>query len=148
MDEDTKRGIKVVLFTALIVLAAILILYSKHCSDITCFNTYLGKCHKAVYVSDVTDATWRYEIIGKSQGKCLVNVKLLVAKEGNADLKGLENNEMDCYTELGDIKDPKADLRNCNGLLKEKVQEVIIQKMHAYILENIGKISTELQKVI
>jgi hypothetical protein len=148
MDEDKKRGVKVGLFAVFAILAIILIFYSKHCGDSTCFNTYLGKCSKAVYTSDVADATWRYEIMGTREGKCLVNVKLLVAKEGNADLRGLENNEMNCYAELGDIKDPKSDLRNCNGLLKEKVQEVIIQKMHAYILENIGKISTELQKVI
>lgn len=149
MDID-KRGAKVGLIAVLIILCLVVVLYSKQCGqNSTCFNTYLEKCDKARYVSDLQDATWQYEILGPNgYGKCIVDVKLLVAKEGNVNLAGLEGNEMKCYTDIGSVADPKADLRNCNGLLKEKVQEVIIQRMHTYILDNIGKISAELQKII
>ncbi len=145
-----KRGAKVGIITVLIIIGLAVILYSKQCGgNTTCFTTYLSDCDKARYISDLSDAAWQYEIVGPTfNGKCIVDVKLLIAKEGNADLAGLEGESMTCYPEIGDIADPKSDLRNCHGLLKEDVQNAIIQKMHTYILDNIGQINEELQKII
>ena len=145
-----KRGIQVGIITVLIILGLVVILYSKQCgNNSTCFTTHLSDCDKARYISDLQDAAWQYEIVGPTiDGKCIVNVKLLVAKEGNVDLAGIEGDSMVCYPELGNIADPKADLRYCHGLLKEDVQNAIIQKMHKYILDNIGQINEELQNIV
>jgi len=146
--EDWKRGAKIISIILLTALLLFLVFYNKQCKDESCFNSYLEKCTKADYTKDTVDSIWQYQILGKQAGKCAVNVKMLVAKEGNVDIKNLEGKEMVCYTELGLIKDPRADLKNCHGILKEEMQELIIQKMHNYIVTNVGKISEELQKII
>jgi len=146
--EDWKRGVEIVLILLLVVLLLFLVFYNKQCKDESCFNSYLEKCGKADYAKDTKDSVWKYQVLGKQVGKCAVNVRMLMAKEGNVEIKNLEGKEMVCYTEIGSIKDPKTDLENCHGILKEEMQELIIQKMHNYILENIGKISEELQKVV
>jgi hypothetical protein len=55
---------------------------------------------------------------------------------------------MSCYLYKGKIIDPKKDLTKCSGELKESIQDILIQKMHAYILENVGKISEEFQNIV
>ena len=55
---------------------------------------------------------------------------------------------MDCYVPLGSIVSPESNLAECHGLLKEGLQETIINKLHAYIVKNVGQIGEELQKAI
>jgi len=146
--KDWKRGVEIVLILLLAALLLFLVFYNKQCKDESCFNSYLEKCGKASYVKEAKDSIWEYQILGKQAGKCAVNVKMLVAKEGNVEIKNLEGKGMICYAEIGSIKDPKTNLKNCHGILKEEMQELIIQKVHNYILANIGKIDEELKKVI
>jgi hypothetical protein len=46
------------------------------------------------------------------------------------------------------MSSPEDDLSRCTGQLKENLQEIIIQKLHAYVVENLGQISKELQQQI
>ena len=71
-----------------------------------------------------------------------------MAKEGSVNLKSLEGKDMNCYRDIGNNENPKSDLEKCHGDLKEEIQALIIKNMNSYILENVGKISEELKKVI
>jgi len=122
--------------------------YTKRCDNLACFNTYLGKCNKARFVNDAKDSIWYYSIKGVKSDRCVVNIMLMTVKEGSSDLVALENQEMDCYLNIGEVVDPKNDLTKCHGELREGIQNLMIQKMHAYIMQNIGKISEELSKII
>ena len=51
---------------------------------------------------------------------------------------------MNCYLPLGDTSYPEGNIQQCKGELKEELQNLIIQKLHSYILENLDKISGEL----
>ena len=53
---------------------------------------------------------------------------------------------MVCQTPLGSAVSPEQNLKNCNGKLKEDLQEIVIQRMHSYILKNVGEVSEELVK--
>ncbi|MFQ5531454.1 MAG: hypothetical protein ACE5ES_02455, partial [Candidatus Nanoarchaeia archaeon] len=60
----------------------------------------------------------------------------------------LEGLKMTCSLPIGDISSPEDNLKNCQGPLKEELQNLIIQKMHAYILDNLGDIGEELGRII
>jgi hypothetical protein len=145
-----KRGqiIRIVIAVLLLAFVAAAFLYTKKCENYSCFSTYLAKCNKASYVDNTQDSIWEYKIKGAEDGFCKVNVKLLRMKEGSTELTNLEQQEMVCYVYKGKIEDPKKDLTRCHGELKENIQDILIQKMHAYILDNVGKISEEFQHVI
>jgi hypothetical protein len=145
-----ERGqiVKIVLAVLLLVFVVAAIYYTKSCEDYSCFSSYLEKCSRASFQDNTPDSLWEYTIKGTEDGFCRVKVKLLLMKEGSAELTALEGQSMVCNLYLGKIEDPKGDLTRCHGELKENIQDILIQKMHAYILENVGKISEEFKSII
>ncbi len=87
---------------------------------------------------------FQYRIQGLKDGNCIVNVKLLQGELNNQDSKKLEGNEMTCEVPQGEIVLPESNIANCHGLLKEGLQELIINKLHTYIVKNLGRINLEL----
>jgi len=143
----------VIILSAVIVVVVILALYftfsyTKSCKDASCFNSALTKCSKASYINEAEDASWFYSIKGKHSGECEIEVELLQLKQGTNVIAGLEGESMLCYTPIGVITSPQANLDKCHGLLKEDMQSLVINKLHNYIVENLGQISGELTKAI
>lgn len=147
-----KRGTSRINF--IIILAIILIVFAIGLSYFTFFylkeaesqeefNTALYNCNRVSYISDDDSAIWKYEIKGKEEENCLVNVKLVSVKTGSADLEKLEGNEMVCEIVLGVVTNPTSNLKNCHGLLKEEMQNMLLEKMHAYLTSNLEEISSE-----
>ena len=148
-----KKGIilivlLVITFIGLVISAYYLYTSLQICNDESCFTNSLSKCAKTTYVKDDGTNIIQYNILGKSQGECKVNVQMLQIKSGSAELSVLEGSEMTCLLQLGLVVDPAKTLKNCHGILKEEIQNIIIQRMHAQIVQNIGKISEETTKII
>ena len=122
--------------------------YSQACTNRDCFSRALVKCQRAQWLKDADSATWLYSIKGKSSGGCRINVELLQAKQGKTEIKEIEKLGMDCYIPLGTLAEPESNLEFCHGLLKEGLQNLMIKKMHAYILENLGQINEEISGII
>lgn len=143
---------RLILLIAIIILLGFLIyyifFYSRLCTNSSCFADVQKKCSKFSYTDNAEEATWKYTIKGKAGEECKINVELLQAKKGNVELEKLEGLEMNCYIDLGFGGSPQSDLRRCHGLLKEELQQLLIQKMHSYILSNIGKIDEALKSVV
>jgi hypothetical protein len=55
---------------------------------------------------------------------------------------------MVCAIPFGIMMQPEENLKVCHGILKEEIQELIITRMHAQIVENLGKISEETTKIL
>ena len=148
-----KRGMNKTFIIIIIAIIAILAVYFTFffyykCTDIGCFKAHQEKCSKTKFINDAQDATWSYAIKGKSSGQCKIEVELVQIKQGEKTLETLEGNKMLCYLPLGNTANPETDLSKCHGLLKEELQETIINKLHAYILKNVGEISEELKGVV
>lgn len=147
-----KRGWWLIIIILAIIIIGVgayfLFFYEKICTDNACFNSEMSSCKKATYTSESTEASWQYTIKGIKNNSCIINVELLQAKTGSVDVEKIEGLDMICILPLGYTGDPQADLSLCSGKLKEGMQDLIINKMHAYILSNIGKISEELSKVV
>ncbi len=108
----------------------------------------MADCKRARFVNDEQEATWIQTIKGREEGACEVEIELAVVKEGKIDLRTIEGEQMMCYVPLNAVSSPGQDLTKCTGKLKEGMQDLIIKKMHSYILENLGQINEELTKAV
>jgi len=148
-----KRGLRNAVLFSLIIIILIAAVYftfffSYKCKDISCFQEHQKKCVKTKFVDDTEDITWEYIIKGKNNGICEIEVQALQIKKGAIDKSKLEGKSMNCYLPLGSTNSPQADIAICHGILKEELQNIIIQKLHSYIVENIGEIGEEIKKSV
>jgi hypothetical protein len=141
-----KRGSTIIwVLVFLIIIVTVIAVYftfifAYTCNDITCFKSHQEKCVKTDFINDVPDTTWRYHINGKEEGKCEIEVEIVRIKDGTLDKKRLEGKSMTCLIPLGSTISPESDTTKCSGELKEELQSLIIQKLHQYILDNLGEI--------
>lgn len=127
--------------TAIVVYLIWLFFFSyTSCNDWTCFNKNLKSCSKANFIGG-SKMIFEYSIIGKSNNLCNVNVKLLQGDLGSEESKKLEGHEMICSLTPKVVMLPESDLNSCHGILKENLQDLIIQKLHSYIAQNLGRIN-------
>ena len=59
----------------------------------------------------------------------------------------LKGKDMVCYLPLGVVATPENNPNICTGKLKEEMQSLIIQKLHEYIVQNLGEISNEIAQI-
>jgi len=147
----------VFIIAVIVILAAALYLlyfYKINCSSKECFNDKLAECSRAVFIDESIDTAWQYDINGKSFmcllsqnycAECIINVKLLLIKAGSIDSAKLEGLGMVCSLPFGLVRNPQEDLSNCHGDLKEQIQDLMINRLHAYILSHVGEIGAELE---
>ena len=149
---NNRGGIGKIIFIALILIVLVVAVYFSFffyykCEDVACFRAHQEKCSKTKFVNDVESAEWEYQIKGEKDGKCEINVKINQVSQGDINKLALEGKSMDCFLPIGNINSPESDISICHGELKEKTQELIIQKLHAYIVSNLGEIGTELDNI-
>lgn len=153
MAKEGRRIFFLVLFIILVLTGLIasgyyIYFFSHKCTDSSCFENAIVNCKRASYINENQESITDYKIYGKSNGKCKIKVEMLQIKSGAAELEQLEGKSMICYQELGVMGLPEKNLKNCGGSLKEAIQEIIIKRMHSQIIENIGKVSEEVVKVL
>lgn len=137
-----------VIILVLIVFAVYLMkLNIEQCKSFACFKDKMEKCEKASYINEEPEASWEYEIEGKEGNQCKIEVTLLLAKKGELGIDKLTGYDMDCFYPLGTGTYPEKDLRQCHGRLKEELQQIIINKLHSYIIENLGQIDLGINSV-
>lgn len=147
-EVETKSNFlnKKVIISLVIVLLIVSLYFTffstSNCKDITCFDKALKGCRKAKFSNVQDDATWVYAIKGMKEENCIVNVKSINVMVPEA--KNIENKEMVCSIPSGIVISPESELDNCHGILKEELQNIIMVKLHRYIVENLGKISDQL----
>jgi len=147
-----NRGVGKVIIGVLILIVLVVAIYFSFffyykCYDVACFRAHQEKCSKTKFVNDVENAEWQYRIKGKENGKCEINVKINKVSQGDVNKLVLEGKSMNCFLPVGDISSPESDISICHGELKEKTQELIIQKLHAYIVKNLGEIGVDLKNI-
>ncbi len=151
MLKKTKQKVYIalIIIVVLAVIGAVYFgfFYKPNCSNYECWQKYMSRCSKATFVNDEPEASWGYEIKGLEGKQCVIDVKLLLAKKGELGIEKLVGEEMTCYYPSGIAAYAEKDLTKCHGLLKEELQAIIINKLHAYILENLGQIQEGLESV-
>ncbi len=150
--KEVKKGFSWKWFVILIVLAVIIYIgwffffSTKECFSWDCFSNRLEDCSQTNFIGG-TKMIFEYRIRGKSGEFCEVDVELLQGELNNQDSIKLENKKMNCMLPLGVRMIPESDIGNCHGLLKEGLQDIIIKRLHTYLVENIGQINLEVLDV-
>jgi hypothetical protein len=119
----------------------------SNCKDDKCFSQSLVECKKAIYLSSTSASLMKYKITGQESGACNVEVSLLQVKKGTMELAELEGLKMNCLLPIGTIMIPESNLENCKGELKEKIQGIVINRMHAELASNIGQINQSFSNI-
>lgn len=146
-----KRGIVFLLITLILLVVAgwFVFGYTPKCDDVACWELKLKECRRASYVNNAVDVNWEYTIKGKKSGSCEVEVEVLQIIRGLTKARTLEGKSMTCEIPLDDngktiIVAPERDPNLCHGILKEEMQTLLIEKLHQYVLDNVGEIAEEL----
>lgn|SRR3989344_6605492 len=144
-----RRGLIVLSILIIVATIAVYISFFYHpkCNDLACWDSKLRECSRASYTNEPVDVTWKYTILGKTsvdgEEKCRVKVLAIDIKRGLKKTEVLEGKDMVCYMPLGVVTAPEGNPNICVGRLKEEMQGLIIQKLHEYIVQNIGEIGKE-----
>jgi hypothetical protein len=134
-------AIIIILLFLLIITIVVGFFYIPECNSKDCFIKAMFNCKITNFESSAKNVTWQYGIRGTSDNFCIVSVKALnVQMEADVASK-LEGQNMDCYIpkDVAGSFMPEAKLEYCHGILKEGLQDLIIEKMHLYILQNLGQ---------
>ena len=157
MERDVKAlriFLLVIIFLIIIVLGVFIYLFffrTVQCqvNDEACFSSSIINCERALFIRENEEFVTSYNILGKSENNCEINIKIIEMKKGSSDLANLEGKSMVCAIPLGlYVANPEEDIKNCQGLLKEEIQNIIIQKMHAQLIENMVQIKEDITKVL
>ncbi|MEM4318510.1 MAG: hypothetical protein QW244_03155 [Candidatus Pacearchaeota archaeon] len=135
-----------VLIIALVLIIIIVILSTYfllsrpvNCQDENCFLTNLKNCQKTKYSSE----EWYFKIRGTQNEKCRVYVENIELKDAEADIvERLKGKSMECWIPLSEAGSylPHENIDVCHGELKEEVLNLMIEKLHLYIVQQIGQI--------
>ena len=145
MKKEAERELKIMLSISIVIFALLIIyltaFYYPTCGTEKCFQEALKKCERGTYINS-GDMIFKYKIQTKQADKCVVDVTLLQGKLNNRDSLALENKQMICTIPRGTATLPETQTENCHGPLKEGLQNLIIQKLHSHIVQNLGKMSS------
>jgi hypothetical protein len=115
---------------------------AKICDSKACFEDAIAKCKKVSWIREDDIAAWNYVILrSNDENSCRINVKLLKLNKGDIDLERLQGEYMICNFLKNDQQFPEKDIAKCSGILKEDLQDILIQRMHDYMLKNLGDIA-------
>lgn len=114
----------------------------KECDSWDCFNTRLEDCSRTTFIGG-TNMIFEYKIKGESKDSCVVGIELLQGEVNDRDSEKLIGQKMDCSLPSGVVMIPESEILNCHGILKEGLQDLVINKLHTYIVQNLGRINLE-----
>jgi hypothetical protein len=115
----------------------------SECSSWSCFNSNLEDCSRTKFIGG-DRMIFEYTINGVSRDSCVVDVELLQGELNNQDSIALEGDGMRCSLPNGIVMIPESNIGNCHGELKEGLQDLVIRKLHAYLVKNLGELNLEL----
>jgi hypothetical protein len=138
--------VAIFMFVALFAIALNYSLSPIECSGYDCFQAHMIECSRAIYVNVDPEASWLYQIQEKTAQGCNIEVTLLQAKEGELNLRDLETESMICTYPFGVAAYPDKDMSLCTGKLKESLQNIIIGKLHKYIINNLADLKEALNQ--
>lgn len=88
-----------------------------------------------------------YTVKGSSGSECEVSVQLLQGELSSWDSTKLEMQKMTCMLPKGVVVIPENDISRCHGILKEGLQDLVIKKLHTYLVQNLGQLNLEVLDV-
>jgi len=150
--RNIKKRILIAITILIIIILAVAIYLTifktEKCQDKECFFNSLENCKRVSWINENEKSTFKYTILSNLDNQeCKINVQLLNIKQGSVDNEKLLGKSMICNILKLETQYPEEDLSMCSGPLKEEMQDLIIKKMHNYLLENLGEIKQEFNQI-
>ena len=150
-----KVLITVTIITIIVIEAFLLGVVKKSCDNDECFKTALNKCSTAKYLQLQNYNYYKWNINGKDNGNCDVDIMLVKMASGTPVDKVtlFEGKEMACKIPLSVLeKKDNTQIENvlnyCTGPLKEATYQSIIERLYTVIISNLGDAIKELYNTI
>lgn len=137
----------IIVIASIVYLGYLFIYQAEKCENLSCFQEALETCKKVFFIREDPSAVWRYEVLNGKDNTCNIEVVLLKMSEGEIVVEDLQGKSMVCEVHKGGDKFPEKDMLRCSGVLREELQEILIQRMHNYLLKNIGEIKKSFEVV-
>ncbi len=129
--------------------------FRKDCEqDKQCFQEYVQECKPAQVAVIRNNNAYLYWVGNKLGKTCEINIKSLRVDAGAPpEFKHLEGKEMSCKVPKEELVTTNFDnfdnlLQYCHGPLKEGLYEIIIQRMYALVVSQLGDIVKEAKTVL
>lgn len=129
-----------------------LFFYTRTCTTDKCFIQAMRECSRATYRVSNEGNVWQYKVLNSlsfSQDLCTIEVKNLQIASEDPLAKKVQGKSMKCRVpkELaGTYIKVESKMEYCTGPLKESLQDLLIDQLYKYIVQNIGEITKELQR--
>lgn len=150
-DFNIRKDVIIILSILFLIVLSFAMYYTffhtRLCGDYECFKAGMRDCSRVSYVNEGQEATWNYKINGNDGNNCIIDVTLLQAKQGVLGIEKLNGYSMTCSYPLGTSNYPEKDLTKCSGKLREELQTIIINKLHIYIINNLGELNQSIQNL-
>ncbi len=145
--KGNKLVFRIILLVVIFVLLGVLIwlnfFHAKKCETRECFDFALRDCERAQFVKQ-GDISMKYLILGRKGDECKVHMRVLSANIAEVDEYRLVDKSMFCWLPFGVVVEPESQIDDCHGLLKEELQDMIIENLHKQIVQNLGEINGDL----
>ena len=144
--RNAKSLIAIVGILAVLISVFMIFFYSQNCSDEQCFKNAMAYCARASYSTANENSSWRYTVDGISlfeKGDCKMTVKNLNVVGDRTTVDAMKGREMTCFIPMTDVSQgimPDQRIELCHGYLKEGLQDLIIIRIHAYLIQNLAVI--------
>ena len=142
-----KLVLRIILLVGIFVILGVIIwmnfFHAKKCESQECFDFALRDCKRAQFVKQ-GDISMKYLILGKKGDECKVHMRVLSANIAEVDEARLVGKSMFCWVPFRVVIVPESQIDNCHGVLKEELQDMIIENLHKQIVQNLGEINSDL----
>lgn len=153
-----KRGLILIVFLVIIILISSYFIFfkTKNCDTVGCFEQAAAECDRAkIYTEETGGTVTFYKIKGDSGGSCELYVKIV---ETNAELDPetatvFKGKDMTCEIPANvfsrmTLEEMGSDLDYCSGSLKEEMYGVLVKKLYKLVLDDLGLVLEEVERVI
>ena len=153
-----KRVLILIIFLVIIISLASYFMFfkTKNCDTVGCFEKSAAECKRAkIYTQENGGTVTFYKVKGRDGDNCKLYVKIV---ETNAELDPetasiFKNKDMNCKIPLNKfsimtLDEMGSDLDYCTGPLKEEMYGVLVKKLYKLVLDDLGLVLEEVERVI
>lgn len=155
MNKPKLLFLIVLLIIGLVILLGFLyfFVFAETCETERCFLDGLENCNRATYISHKEGNIWKYTIqpsIIPGRKTCTVYVKNIVIASSTELAQNIQGKSMKCVIPeqyAGAFIEIHTKLEFCSGPLKEKLQDMLLERLYNYIIQHLGELSQEVRTV-
>ena len=148
------------MLAASVVVVLLIVLYfvsfrTVACDTVGCFEQKAAECKRAkIFAQEAGGTVTFYKIKGESKNNCELYVKIVETEALSAEVAStFQGKDMICSIPVNKfsrltLEEMGSDLDYCSGTLKEEMYSVLVKKLYKLVLDDMGLVLEEVERVI